>query len=230
MFGIVKIINIVNPPHDCFPTDSTGTLRIGCQVNIALYYLSDIIAKFVTDFPKVKLEIRHEKRSLLSELLGKRDLDIIVSRLPFPDTNSLFKTSLLTDIPKSLFASRNFLQTHKLNTTLTSEQFCNASVILPSRNRPDTKLFLETIGQNITSPIEIAGSNEFIYEMIKRNVGIGYINNHCVNDGDDIVEVKIKGIALPKFDLGVTHNKDDNGKIVQEIIKRLKSELPTHLR
>ncbi|MCL2570615.1 MAG: LysR family transcriptional regulator [Firmicutes bacterium] len=204
-------------------SESTGVLRIGCQVNIAMYYLADIISEFILAYPKIKIEIHHESRPKMSEMLARRELDIVISKLPFKDPFGNFVIETLIDLPKGFYATEKFLKANNLSRVITREQLFGTRIILASKIRSDIQMLMSALGQNINSSIEIAGGNEFIYEMIRRHVGIGYVNECCVNENDGVVSVTVSGVKLPQFNLGVVYNKDDASKIINEFIKMLKS-------
>jgi DNA-binding transcriptional LysR family regulator len=81
---------------------------------------------------------------------------------------------------------------------------------------------LETLGQNVKHHLEINASNEFVYSMIKRHVGIAYIHSHYVNENDDIVKLIVSGIDLQKIKLGVIYNKDDSSRLVNTFMTLLR--------
>ena len=212
-----------------FTVDTVGSLKLGCQASVALYHLADFMSDFISKYPKIKLEVHHETKPELGQMLMRRDLDVVISTLPFSNQGANFTVEKLTDIKKAFFASREFLKKNSLPNYLTVEQISNIPLLLPSRHRDDTKSILRALGSSYDSSsdsfIEVGGSNEFINAMIKRHVGIGYINvtpDCCIVENDDIEEVKLKDVKLPSFNLSAISNKIEQSKLVKAFLIQLK--------
>ena len=154
-------------------------------------------------------------------MLGKRDLDVVISKLPFNNPMESFEIRPLSDLPNSFYASTNLLKRYNLQTTITKQQLCQLPIITSKTTSPDTKTLREHLGQNIESIIEVDANNEFLYSMIKRDVGIAYINSCCVDPRDSVQRVTVTGISLPKFTLGVIYNRDESSKIVHTFLELL---------
>jgi len=209
-----------------FNNETSGSLKLGCQASVALHHLADFISVFISKYRKIKLEVHHETKPELGQMLMRRDLDVVISTLPFSNQGASFSIEKLTDVQKAFFASRKFLAKHNLPKMLTVEQLSKVPLLLPSRHRDDTKMILRALGSSYDSSndsfLEVGGSNEFIYAMIKRHVGIGYITPDCVMDGDDIECVTLEGVELPSFNLSVISNKIEQSKLVKAFLAQLK--------
>ena len=202
-------------------SDSVGTLRIGCKPNIAKYFLVDAISSFIKKYPKIKTEIKTATRPEFSQMLCKRDLDIVISRLPFNDPEKSFTIEHLADLPKGFFAHPEFMRKNKLPLTLTVEQLEGVPFIFQSHKTNETNEVVNLLGKRIKQ-VSMAGDNEFTYALVKREMGIGYVNACCV-DLNEVVPVTIQGIELPQYELGVIYHKGESSKLILAFLDELKS-------
>jgi len=205
-----------------FTKESSGALRIGCRVNTALHYLVDPISAFIKKYPKVRVTVYHETRTEFSRLLSKHDLDVVVSRLPFDNSMGDFTIERLRDFPKGLYASSKLLKEHNLPTKMSMEQFKSLPLVTQLRKHDEIITLLHILGYDINSCVEIGGDNKLVYAMVKCNVGVGYVNECCVDQNDDIVQINVNGIELPKLDLGVIYHTGESSKLVQAFLDELR--------
>jgi len=206
-----------------FSHDTIGTIRIGCQASVALYHLADFISTFIANHPNLKLEIYHKTKQELSQLLVNREIDIVISTLPFSNKSGSLVIEKLEDVTKAFYATTEFLKKNNLPNHISIKQLCDLPLLLPSKQRDDTKMLLAALGPAYTSYTEVAGSNEFIYAMIKRHVGIGYVTPSCIEDSDGIEKIIIDGVKLPSFNLSVIYNKIEPSKLIKAFLTLLKN-------
>jgi len=206
-----------------FCSESTGHIKIGCPANIASSILVEPVVEFIRKYPKVKIEITSKHRTELTEMLGKRDIDILVNKMPIANPTGNFKIVELCPLPRSFYASKKFLETHNLGNRLTAAQLANLPLILPCKSRADTQSVLAALNRSVDSFTEIASGNEMILAMVLRDAGIGYVNESCIKDTckDRVEKITIENISLPEHKLAVAYNVDNNCKAVKAFLELL---------
>jgi len=203
-----------------FNNQSTGHIKIGCPANVASSVLVEPVAEFIRKYPKIKIEISSKHRTELTDMLAKRDIDILVNKMPIANPTGNFKIVELRPLPRSLYASKKFLATHNLGTTLTAVQLADLPLILPDKSRADTQSVLAAFNRSVDSFTEIASGNEMILAMVLQDVGIGYVNESCIKDvyTDRVQKITVGNITLPEHILGVAYNADNNCKAVRAFL------------
>ena len=205
-----------------FNETSTGVIKVGCPANIAVALLIDFICGFIVKYHNVKLEISNRPRSELAEMLAKHDIDVVINKMPIPDTMDNFIIEELCSLPRAFYANKSFLQKYNLKTELTIQELNNIPLILPSKTRDDTQMLLNALKRGVNTFTEIDGGNELIHAIINRNVGIGYVNECCVKDGVLVKKITVKGVNFPEHHLGVAYNKGEDSKPIKTFLKELK--------
>jgi len=218
----LAILNNASNSVKEFNESSIGLLRIGCPANIASYRLIKFFSNFIFRYPKVKLEIDNKSRTEQAEMLAKRDLDVVINKMPIPNPNGSFIIEELCELPRSFYTTKTFLNSRGLDTTLTLSQLDELPLILPSKTREDTRLLLQALKRTEHSFTEIDSGNELIYSIIKQNVGIGYINESCVNENDEFVKINVVGVKMPRHVLGVAYQRSEQSKAIKAFINELK--------
>lgn len=204
-----------------FNAASTVVMRIGSSSSIASIQIKDFLSDFIMRYPNVKLEIHYRGREELADMLVKRDLDVIVHRIPYPHTKHRLVINELCDHPRAFFASRAFMAKHGISNTLKKADLEKLPLILAEKTREDISLLLKVIKPQTITEI-ILGGCELIYSMVKNSVGIGYTNPNLVAPNDDVERITISDVELPKHKLGVIYNENEPSKAILTFIKEIK--------
>lgn len=205
-----------------FNESSIGVLRIASSSTISSVQIIDFLCDFMKKYPNVKLAMHGgQSRIELAAMLVKRDLDVIVHRLPFPTvTFGDVVIEELCDHKRAFFACKEFLKKHNLGTNLTTSQLRELPLILPVRTREDMRPLFDAL--KVDSFTEVMGGCELIYSMIKRGVGIGYTYCNLVKQDDSIEMINVIDADLPVHKLGIIYNRDESSKLVLTFIKMIK--------
>ena len=208
-------------------SNSVGILRIGAQASVVLYHVADFLSNFIINYPKIKLEIHHLGKTELKHKLHLRELDIVITTLPFTVNDDLYHTNQLTYVTKSFYASEHYIEKNNIPDEIKLDDLKNYQLLLPSRERDDTRLLLQSLGCDYNSFLEVSGSNEFIYAMVKRNAGIGYISSSTINPVSKLKAITVHGVDLPKFNLSCVYHKNEPSSLILSFAKHLNEHFKT---
>ena len=211
-----------------FTAETSCTIHIGIATNIARYVFLDFICDFMTRFPRVKIKINSDAINTLCDMLVKRDIDLLIYRLPIPIEHDGIVIEKLCALPKSFFASRDFIQKHGIGTTITREQLATLPLIVPDKMRDDAQHIVREINKPLDTFIDISdlvGGNELVYEITKKGMGIGYFNDHCVDSRDNISNIHVQDLTLPTHALAVAYHRDEFKNSTLTFLNELKKSV-----
>jgi DNA-binding transcriptional LysR family regulator len=216
----VAVINDAQTAIQDVTTDTIGTLRIGCPSNLATSLFLDFFCDFIKSYPNVKLDIVNFHRDVLCEMLSRRDLDVLINKMPIPNDGT-FDVRTLCPLPRSFFASSKFLAEYNLKTVISPAELENVPVIMPAASREDTQKMLGALEHPLNKIVEVKASNELLYSMVKKGLGIGYVNDCFVRAEDGICRVTISGVKLPEYSVGAAIRRDNINKLVTVFLSDL---------
>ena len=192
--------------------ETSFTIRLGAATNIARYVLLDFICDFMTRYPNSKIKIHSDAVNTLCDMLVKRDIDLLIYRLPIPIEQDGIIIEKLCDLPKSFFASHDFMQKHAISTTITREQLATLPLIVPDKMRDDAQHIARAVNKPLNTFVDISdlvGGNELVYEITKKGIGIGYFNDHCTHPRDNISKIHVQDLTIPTHALAVAYHHDE---------------------
>ena len=201
-----------------YTPETECVIRLGCATNIARYMLLDFIGDFRKKFPKTQISIHSEPINDLSNKLMKREIDILVYRLPIVCDEQLIKIERLCDLPKAFFANRDFMERHNICTLITQEQLAKLPVAVPDKTRDDAQF----ITADFIGISDLVGGNELVHAIAKKGLAIGYFNEHCVDPNDELLKITVKDLFLPMHSLGVAYHKNEASKPTLKFLTELK--------
>ena len=221
----VAVLNRTSENIAEFTANTQCVIRLGCATNIAKFVLLDFICDFMKKFPKTQISIRSESRNNLCDMLAKRDIDVLVYRLPIIYDKDYITVERLCDLHKAFFASHDFMQKHNIGTTITCEQLAKLPVVSPDKMRDDAQFIVKALNKPLDTFIDISdiiGGNELVYSITKKGMAIGYFNEHCVTPYDKISKITVQNLSLPMHALGVAYPKGETSKPILTFINSLK--------
>lgn len=158
-----------------------GEIIIGVPSHISIFLLTDKIKAFNKKFSKIKIKLVSKPTRELFEMLKNNELDLIIDSSPFDNINN-FKIKKISR-EKCVFAC-NKVQTQLLNKTYTLEELNEQSIpiIVPSVLSSNTKELKKVYKkyQVEFKPLYEATTSEMIVEMVRQNIGIGYLFENMV--------------------------------------------------
>ncbi len=192
--------------HQDSDIEITGILRIHTTQIPGIYRLPDIAGKFLTEFPKIDLQIEFSKNKDIYESLlsGAIDLGIVEHPKPHPELNcEIFNHEpLVLIVPHNHeLATQTSIKLKELN----GQAFVTAHQGVARRDAFD-KLIED---HNIQISYPYAFDNvEIVKAAVKNSMGIALMPRIAVHQeaGEDFVAVEINDRTL-KRPLGVLHRK-----------------------
>lgn len=200
-----------------------GVIVIGVPSHISIFLLTDKIKEFYKKYPKIKIKLISKPTSELFNMLKNNELDLIIDSSPF-DNVEKFSVKKIS-VEKCVFAC-NAENKEFLKKTYTLKDLNNQDlpIIVPSSSSSNTKelrrIYKE---QDIEfNPLYEATTSEMIIEMVRQNIGLGYLFEKMVKRYDFMEEIKIEN-KLPRFDVFlITKDKEFSNacsKFIEMFIK-----------
>lgn len=201
-----------------------GCIRIGTPSHIGIFYLSSYISDFRKLFPGINFEIICRSTADMVEMLETRKLDIIVDTLPINSKKNVTKITL-AKLHNCFAYNKNVLKNVKINSV---EDLAKYPLILPSatasiRLKLDEYMESKNIKLN---PVVESWTTEFMLEMVRRGVGIGYFIQNVVDtqtDKDDFEVISFDG-ELPAVDVCCVYVGDFLTTATEKFVDLLKGD------
>ena len=105
-----------------FNEKSFGIIRIACTTNFSSYFLAGAIRRFYEKFPNVRFEIIVRPTTEAVKLLKNREIDCILSSLPFEKSDNLDTITLAT-CSSTFFANTKFAKKYEITPIISMEKF-----------------------------------------------------------------------------------------------------------
>lgn len=180
-----------------------GEIILGVPSHISIFLLIDKIKAFNKDFPRIRIKLVSKPTKELFEMLKNNELDLIIDSSPFDNINNFTVQKISRE--KCVFAC-NKIQTQLLNKKydLRSLNEQSIPIIVPSVSSSNTKELKKVYKkyQVEFKPLYEATTSEMIVEMVRQNIGIGYLFEKMVEKYDFMQKIQIDN-HLPYFDIYV---------------------------
>ncbi len=161
-----------------------GEIKIGAHSHIATFYLSPFIINFRKKYPDVKFEVISKPTSELIEMLESRKIDLIVGALPINISSKSVSKKMLTTLNNCFVYNKNILNDCSISTP---SDLLKYPLILPSSNssiRSKLDEYMEQRNIRLEPAIE-SWTTEFMLEMVKQGMGIGYFAENILDNQDN---------------------------------------------
>ena len=180
-----------------------GEIILGVPSHISIFLLTDKIKSFNKDHPKIKIKLVSKPTKELFEMLKNNELDLIIDSSPFENINN-FKIQKISR-EKCVFAcnkAQNQLLNKKYDLKSLNEQ--PIPIIVPSVSSSNTRELKKVYKrcQVDFNPLYEVTTSEMIVEMIRQNIGIGYLFEKMVEKYEYMQKIQIDN-ELPAFDIYV---------------------------
>lgn len=184
-------------------------------------FVSRVLAKFKSQYPKMTFHLEVTNRELLLEKLNNNETDLVVMGEPPKDMN--LEMEPFMENPLIVIAHPDHpLLKNKQNTI---KDLKNETLITREKGS-GTRITIERItGMEFTSDIEI-NSNEAIIEAVQAGLGIGFVSEHTVKL--ELESGNIKQLKTDKFPITrhwyVVHHKKNKLSPIAERFKQFITE------
>ena len=204
---------------------NVGELKIGVPSHIAIFYLSSFISEFRKEYPGVKFEVISKSTKGLVEMLETRKIDLIVDTLPVNTTSKAANKIVLSKLQNCFAYNKKTFGKCDIKTV---EDLKNYPLILPSENASIRSKLDEYMEQrNIKlKPVIESWTTEFMLEMVRRGVGIGYFIRNVIDTqfDKDTFEVITFEDSLPSGNVCAVYLEDFERPVLSKFVDFLRKE------
>ena len=196
-----------------------GKIIIGVPSHISIFLLTDKIKEFNKNFPKIRIKLVSKPTKELFEMLKNNELDLIIDSTPFDNTNNFIVQKISRE--KCVFAC-NRIQTQLLNKKYDLKSLNEQSIpiIIPSVSSSNTKELKKVYKKYKVEfePLYEVTTSEMIVEMIRQNIGIGYLFEKMVKQYDFMQKIQIDN-ELPYFDIYIITKSEELSRTCKCFLK-----------
>ena len=196
-----------------------GKIIIGVPSHISIFLLTDKIKEFNKKFPKIRMKLVSKPTKELFEMLRNNELDFIIDSSPFDNINNFIVKKISRE--KCVFAC-NRIQTQLLDKKYDLKSLNEQSIpiIIPSVSSSNTKELKKVYKKYKVEfePLYEVTISEMIVEMIRQNIGIGYLFEKMVKQYDFMQKIQIDN-DLPYFDIYIITKSEELSRTCKCFLK-----------
>ena len=205
----------------------TGEIRIGVSDTICKYYLIHYIEKFISNYPKVKIQVVNRTSFQIQNILKDGMIDFGIVTLPVHDKKLIIDNFITVE--DIFVASQKFCELK--DKTLTLNELIKYPLLMldkSSSTRRNVDSYLSKIGINLLPEIELE-SIDLLIEFARIGLGIAHVLKESASghiQSGELFQVRLSDkITLRK--LGIITMKDvPLAKASREFIRFLKISRP----
>ncbi len=176
-------------------------------------FVSRILAKFKSEFPKITFHLDVTNRKMLLEKLASNSADLIIMGEPPLEMN--LKTQPFMENPLIAIAHPDHPLLNRNNTI----KDLNKETLITREQGSGTRITIERItGMKFNSDIQI-NSNEAIIEAVQAGLGIGFVSKHTVKlklENNIIKQLTAEKFPITRYWHIVHNNKNKLSPIAQK--------------
>ena len=196
-----------------------GKIIIGVPSHISIFLLTDKIKEFNKKFPKIRMKLVSKPTKELFEMLKNNELDFIIDSSPFDNINNFIVRKISRE--KCVFAC-NKIQTQLLDKKYDLKSLNEQSIpiIIPSVSSSNTKELKKIYKKYKVEfePLYEVTTSEMIVEMIRKNIGIGYLFERMVKQYDFMKKIQVDN-ELPYFDIYIITKNEELSRTCKCFLK-----------
>lgn len=201
-----------------------GEIKIGSPSHIAIFYLSNFISDFRKIYPGIKFEIVSKSTSDLVEMLETRKINLIVDTLPIQTNKKTIKKITLSKLENCFVYNKKIFGKCRINSVFDLQKY---PLILPSATSSIRLKLDEYMEVNNIKlyPVVESWTTEFMLEMVRKGVGIGYFIKNVIDDQVDKNDFEIITFdkELPSVDVCVVYLEEFKTKSLNEFVAFLEN-------
>lgn len=193
--------------------DLSGTIRFGVHPSVGLYTLKYFVPSFLSDNPKINIDMEHGlSRDMLSKIIhSELDIALVINPIDHPD---IIKLKILND-EVCLWTSDSAKKQVDMNTLI-----CDPSLI-------QSKDIIKKMKKLKINPSRVlySSSLENIASLVDSGAGIGVLPTRVVKESNANL-IKIKNTPIFKDELYLVYRYENkNLQYIKEFIKAMKDSL-----
>lgn len=195
-----------------------GQIVIGIPSHIGVFLLTDILKRFSTIYPNIKVEVICKSTKELFKLLSISKLDILIDCSPLEEDTSEFVVKRVSREKCALAC--NCKDNHLLNKKVSIDDILKMPLITPLRTSGSTKSLMKVFKKykiDFEPRFEIATS-DMIAEMVDQEMGIGFLFEKTIEKYPNLRKIDID-IILPEFDIFLLYKDYLLSTTAQEFIR-----------
>lgn len=196
-----------------------GKIIIGVPSHISIFLLTDKIKEFNKNFPKIRMKLVSKPTKELFEMLKNNEIDFIIDSSPFDNINNFIVRKISRE--KCVFAC-NRIETQLLDKKYDLKSLNEQSIpiIIPSVSSSNTKELKKIYKKYKVEfePLYEVTTSEMIVEMIRQNIGIGYLFEKMVKQYDFMKKIQVDN-ELPYFDIYIITKSEELSRTCKCFLK-----------
>lgn len=183
-----------------------GQLRIGASDTICRYFLVPYLNEFHQKYPGVHIKVTNGTSLQCVDLLENNQVDLIITNSPNTRLNNISDIVPITEFSDSFIASKKAFP-ELSDRVITLKELQSYPILMLEQHSTTShflhKLFLKN-HLDLAPAIELS-SNDLLIDLAKIGLGIAFVPDFCVTEGDDIFTLTLSE-ALPKRKLVAAYN------------------------
>lgn len=184
-----------------------GQLRIGASDTICRYFLVPFLNQFHKEHPQIHIKVTNQTSIECVKLLDNGEVDCIITNYPnsnLPGQANIRKIKEFSDV---FLASRKAFPLSGKQLSL--KQLQKFPILMLDR-KSATSEFLHSVFQkhqlDLVPEIELS-SNDLLIDLARIGLGIAFVPDFCVPEGDPDFVIAAINEQLPKRHLIVSYNE-----------------------
>jgi DNA-binding transcriptional LysR family regulator len=193
-----------------FNEGSVGVIKIACTTNFSTYYLARFIGLFKQKYKSIEFDIVKASGAEVVKLIQNRNVDFVLSTLPF-DKEEQLSTIVLETLASTFYTTKGFAEAHNIQDTITIEEFEKLPFIAIKEHEEYNK------------PAISVQSFGAAYTLVRQGLGVSWCIKEFlrINHANEYFEFKVEGITLRDYVLKCAFNKKSLGKAATVFIETL---------
>ncbi len=200
-----------------------GQISIGVPSHIGVFLLTDIIKKFNSKYPNIKIKVTCKPTKELFRLLNINDLDIVIDCSPLEENTNNFEIVKISS-ERCAFAC-NKENKELLNKKIDLNELINYPLIVPARTSSSTKSLISIFEKNSITfdPTFEIMTSDMIAEMVEEELGVGFLFEKTIDKYSDLEIIDMEE-NLPTFDIFMIYKNYLLSATVEAFIKFIKNK------
>lgn len=202
-----------------------GEVVIGAPSHIAIFYLSNFISDFRKIYPGIKFEIISKSTADLVEMLETRKINLIVDTLPIQTNKKSVKKVTLSNLENCFVYNKKIFTNCSIKSVVDLQKY---PLILPSATS-SIRLKLDEYmeANNIRLyPVVESWTTEFMLEMVRKGVGIGYFIKNVIDNQVDKEDFEVVTFRkdLPSVDVCTVYLEEFETAALKKFVEFLENK------
>ena len=175
-----------------------GQLHIGASDTICRYFLVPYLGQFRKDFPNIPIKVTNATSLSCVDLLAQGKVDLIITNYPNSRMNSAYIQKTVANFTDVFIANPAYFNLKQQEVTF--EQLQKYPILMLEKKSTTSeylhKLFLQRQLELIPE-VELS-SNDLLIDLSRIGLGIAFIPDYCLSEGDGDLYVIHTREQIPK--------------------------------